>query len=272
MTDKGSGVIYILTNPSFPDYVKIGYATDLDTRLQQLNSSECTPFAFRAYATYEVPVSLSDKKLHSLIDKLNPDLRSIDHYNGHTRIREFYAMSPQDAYSILEAIAGMHGFESRLKLIKPSEGEVEEMQVAEEIAKDRRSRFSFDECEIPYGSTLDFWYTSTKPSDIRCTVLDDHHVEYEGDVYTLSGLAGMLLDRESVRGTSYFKYNGEWLNTIRERIENARGLMSGNRVETTWPPTSNEAEVGRTVLNHADLRWRRRESQAFHPSSHTVSV
>ena len=89
---------------------------------QQLNSSECTPFAFRAYATYEVPVSLSDKKLHSLIDKLNPDLRSIDHYNGHTRIREFYAMSPQDAYSILEAIAGMHGFESRLKLIKPSEG------------------------------------------------------------------------------------------------------------------------------------------------------
>ena len=35
MTDKGSGVIYILTNPSFPDYVKIGYATDLDTRLQQ---------------------------------------------------------------------------------------------------------------------------------------------------------------------------------------------------------------------------------------------
>ena len=146
------------------------------------------------------------------------------------------------------------------------------MQVAEEIAKDRRSRFSFDECEIPYGSTLDFWYTSTKPSDIRCTVLDDHHVEYEGDVYTLSGLAGMLLDRESVRGTSYFKYNGEWLNTIRERVENARGLTSGNRVETTWPSTSNEAEVGRTVLNHADFRWKRRVSRAFHPSSHTVSV
>lgn len=27
---KNKGVIYILTNPSFPDYVKIGYATDIE--------------------------------------------------------------------------------------------------------------------------------------------------------------------------------------------------------------------------------------------------
>ena len=44
------GVIYILTNPSFPDYVKIGYADDIDKRLKQLNRSECIPFAFRVYA------------------------------------------------------------------------------------------------------------------------------------------------------------------------------------------------------------------------------
>ena len=36
-----AGVIYILTNPSFPEYVKIGYADDIDKRLQQLNRSEC---------------------------------------------------------------------------------------------------------------------------------------------------------------------------------------------------------------------------------------
>lgn len=40
------GVIYILTNPSFPDYVKIGYADDIDKRLKQLNRSECIPFAW----------------------------------------------------------------------------------------------------------------------------------------------------------------------------------------------------------------------------------
>lgn len=67
---KTCGVIYILTNPSFPDYVKIGYADDMERRLRELNRSECIPFAFRVYATYEVETRLSDLKLHNMIDKL----------------------------------------------------------------------------------------------------------------------------------------------------------------------------------------------------------
>ena len=63
------GVIYILTNPSFPQYVKIGYADDVQKRLQQLNRSECTPFAFRIYATYEVDARLDDLKLHMQFSK-----------------------------------------------------------------------------------------------------------------------------------------------------------------------------------------------------------
>ena len=72
------GVIYILTNPSFPQYVKIGYATDVKQRLDELNRSSAVPFAFRIYATYEVDSALSDKKLHSILDKLNPELRSTE--------------------------------------------------------------------------------------------------------------------------------------------------------------------------------------------------
>ena len=64
------GVIYILTNPSFPDFIKIGYASDLEKRLSQLNRSETIPFAFRAYAIYEVSSTLTDKQLHKLIDTL----------------------------------------------------------------------------------------------------------------------------------------------------------------------------------------------------------
>lgn len=55
-----AGVIYILTNPSFPEYVKIGYADDIDKRLQQLNRSECIPFVFRDHPTHEVDFPLSD--------------------------------------------------------------------------------------------------------------------------------------------------------------------------------------------------------------------
>ena len=79
------GVIYILTNPSFPDYVKIGYAKDLEKRMKQLNRSETIPFAFRAYAVYEVESNLTDLVLHDLIDKLNPDLRSIENFDGKER-------------------------------------------------------------------------------------------------------------------------------------------------------------------------------------------
>ena len=71
----------------------------MEERVKQLNSSECTPFAFRVYATYEVNSRLLDKKIHSIIDKLNPQLRSVDEYNGQKRVREFYAMSAEDAYS-----------------------------------------------------------------------------------------------------------------------------------------------------------------------------
>lgn len=42
---KRKGVIYILTNPTFPQYVKIGYAQDLEKRLKQLNRSETIPYA-----------------------------------------------------------------------------------------------------------------------------------------------------------------------------------------------------------------------------------
>lgn len=81
------GCIYVLTNPSFPQYVKIGYTDNIEKRLEQLNRSECIPFAFRLYAYYKVPTRLTDVKLHNMIDKLNPNLRAIDDFNGKKRVR-----------------------------------------------------------------------------------------------------------------------------------------------------------------------------------------
>lgn len=113
--------------------MKIGYADDLDARLKQLNNTECTPFAFRVYATYEVDQRLTDIKLHGLVDKLNPSLRSIDTVDGKKRVREFYAMSPEDAYEILEAIAEISSTSSKLKKNVPSKAEQNAEKTAEEI-------------------------------------------------------------------------------------------------------------------------------------------
>ena len=123
--DKKHGVIYILTNPSFPEYVKIGYADDIDRRLSELNRTECTPFAFRVYATYAVQTRLTDLKIHQMIDRINPTLRSIDNVNGKKRIREFYAMSAEDAYLMFEAMAEIHGTTKLLKKVRPDKTQEE---------------------------------------------------------------------------------------------------------------------------------------------------
>ncbi len=203
------GYIYILTNPSFPDYVKIGYADDVERRLKQLNRSECTPFAFRVFATYQVNSRLSDKKIHEIIDKLNPDLRSIETVENKKRVREFYAMTPEDAYDLFKAIAEMHGYEKRLTLITPDKKEKEDEIVAEEIqasSTKKGKNFSFEKCKIPVGSEL--VYTNDKK--IKCFVVDDRRVEYNGQVMYLTGLAKMLLNKTvGICGPLFFEYNGK---------------------------------------------------------------
>ena len=149
MQDK-NGVIYILTNPSFPEYVKIGYADDLKKRLTQLNRSECIPFAIRVYATYEVQSRLSDLQIHNIIDRLNPSLRAIENFEGKKRVREFYAMTAEDAFQLLKAIAEINGCTSNLKKITPNKSEKQAEEVAEEISTEmleRKQNFSFKNAE-----------------------------------------------------------------------------------------------------------------------------
>lgn len=212
------GVIYILTNPSFPEYVKIGYADNIQRRLKQLNQSECIPFAFRVYATYEVSSRLSDLKLHSIIDRLNPNLRSIDSFNGKQRVREFYAMSPEDAFSILEAIAEINDCTDRLKIAPKTLEELEAEETAQEIdteSTERMTNFSFSKCRIPAGETVVY----CDDSEVVATVIDDKHVKYNGEIYSLTALAKKLTGiTYSIAGPKYFKYKGEWLNDIRHRL------------------------------------------------------
>lgn len=218
------GYIYILTNPSFPQFVKIGYATDVEQRLDELNRSSAVPFAFRVYATYEVDSVLSDKKLHSILDKLNPTLRSMEEIDGRKRIREFYAMTPEDAFSILEAIAEINGYKHRLKKWRATAAEQKDAAMAQEINEAHQERlapFTFTVCNIVVGEEIEFWRSASEPSGITCTVADDKHVEYDGQRWSLTALAKHLLgENRALAGPRYFKYKGEWLNDIRHRCGN----------------------------------------------------
>ena len=149
-----SGIIYVLTNPSFPDYVKIGYADNLEKRLRQLNKSECLPFAFRAYCIYEVDGRLKDKDVHNLIDKLNPGLRAVETFDGKPRIREFYNISPEDAYEILYNIAAISGTTNKLRKLSPEGHEILDEKIAIENNKNfKKSEYTESE-HIKHGSEL----------------------------------------------------------------------------------------------------------------------
>ena len=204
---KNHGYIYILTNPSFENYIKIGYATNIEKRLEELNRSECIPFAFRVYATYEIETTLSDKKVHGIIDQLNPHLRSIETFNGKKRVREFYAMTPEEAFSLLHAMAEIHNCTDKLKLVQPTAAEKKDEAVAEEIEKTTRGEFfSFKKCHIPKGAVLEY----VKDSSITCTVVDDRKIEYHGEIMYMTTLAKMLTGKKTgIAGPIFFKYKGK---------------------------------------------------------------
>ena len=211
MTKKG--VIYILTNPSFPEYVKIGYADNIEKRLKNLNRSECIPFAFRLFAYYDVNTRLSDLKIHEMIDKLNPNLRSIEEVEGKKRVREFYAMDAEEAYSLLESIATINGLKDNLHRVAPSPKEIEELNTAKMV---RLDAFKFSMCGLKEGDELEYIYDK----NIKCYVKNDKKVTYNGEEYSLSALAQVLTGKPyNLPGTHFFMYNGVILRDLREQLE-----------------------------------------------------
>lgn len=220
MKEEG-GYIYILTNPSFPQYVKIGYADDVNERLKQLNRSECIPFAFRLYAYYKVTVRLTDIKLHTMIDKLNPNLRAIEDFNGKKRVREFYAIKAHDAYSILETIAEINDLKENLVLVEPTLEEIKKDEEAEEIRirkspeKLPKMNWMMEQGLIKKGEKI---CLINRPDDIA-TIIDDSYVEYNGEKMKILAFAKKITGWNTVNIYTVIKIAGQ-KETLQELREN----------------------------------------------------
>ena len=162
---------------------------------------------------------LSDKDLHAIIDTLNPNLRTIENFDGKKRVKEFYAMSADDAYHILECIAKISGTTDRLKRMKPEGHEIDDEKTAMEIQEaSRRGPFRFSMCGIQVGDEVVFVDDENK----KAIVVDDRHVRFGKVITSLSALAQDLLGyNHPVQGTIYFKYKGKVLDDIRKERESA---------------------------------------------------
>lgn len=106
-----------------------------------------------------------------MIDKLNPNLRSIEEFDGKTRKREFYNMSVADAYSILETIAQINGLESNLHKVTPTDKEIADEEIAEENRDLSLNRHHFKDIEFT-SSLTGHKYKSTTNEKGTLSIID----------------------------------------------------------------------------------------------------
>ena len=86
-----SKIVYILTNQSMPDTIKIGITDNLERRMRELDNTS-TPLPFECYYAVEVQdAKVIEKKIHEGLD--NSRIR---------QSREFFNPSPEQAKALLE--------------------------------------------------------------------------------------------------------------------------------------------------------------------------
>src|SRR6056300_658395 len=152
-------IVYILTNQSMPDTIKIGITDNLERRIKELDNTS-TPLPFECYYAVEVEnASAIERKIHDGLD----DKRVRQN-------REFFNVSPEQAKSLLQIAELMGG-----KDITPKEDIVETQQDKQALdnAKKKKSRVDyFGILSLQTGTVLTF----LKDSSITCEVANERQV------------------------------------------------------------------------------------------------
>lgn len=204
MPNENKGVIYVLSNRSMQGYFKIGKCAQnkLRERMRNLYSSG-VPLPFECeYAKIVDDYERVEKALHRAF--------SVDRYNDN---REFFKTTPERIVAILDLLDGeeiTHTVRQRIE-----ENTTNADRVAQ--ARTRRSNLNFQEMGIPVGGIITFLSPDDTNYNIQVKVADSRHVEYDGQIVSLTSLTKQLLHIEGpLRPTGYWAYNGRSLLEIYE--------------------------------------------------------
>ena len=193
------GIIYILTNPSMPNLVKIGMTTrsEIEIRMSELYTTG-VPVPFDcSYAGLVDNVKKIEKAFHKAFGpyRINPN-------------REFFEIEDDQAISLLEIICSEN--------VTPQVQS--ELEKVDEISKDagkrlfnnRRQRFNFQEMGIEIGEILNSNY-----NDESCLVLDHRNVKFRDEKMSLSKATRMKLDNSYIVAPGgYWIFKGRKLREI----------------------------------------------------------
>ena len=194
------GIVYILSNPAFDNYVKIGRTIDIEQRMKQLDNTS-VPLPFRCVFAVEVD---DDVAVERLVHQAFADVRV-------RTTREFFEIDAQRVIAALKLTKG------RDVTPKKDIAEDEESIVALERAITKRKSYSFSDAHVNVGDVLSY----TKDESITAIVVADKKIEFEDQVISLSKAALILLHREGynwkqANGWAYWMKDGE---TLSERVE-----------------------------------------------------
>ena len=196
-------IVYILTNESMPETIKIGITDNLERRLKELDNTS-TPLPFECFYAVEVEdASAIERKMHQGLD----DKRVRQN-------REFFNATPEQAKSLLQMVELMGG-----KDVTPREviAETEQDKQALSNAKKRSGRFDyFGVLGITVGTTLTF----SKDNTITCEVIDDKQVKFRDQNTSLSASALIVINEmgyewNKINGAAYWCYKGKTLVDLR---------------------------------------------------------
>ena len=194
------GIVYVLSNPAFDNYVKVGRTIDLEQRLKQLDNTS-VPLPFRCVFAVHVDDEVAVERL---VHQAFADVRV-------RTTREFFEI---DAQRVIAALKLTNGVDVTPKA---DIAEDEESIAALERTVAKRKTYSFSDAQVNVGDIL----TYSKDDTITSVVVADKKIDFEGEIMSVSKAALTLLHREGYKwkqanGWAYWMKDGE---TLGERVD-----------------------------------------------------
>ncbi|MFW7268636.1 GIY-YIG nuclease family protein [Gluconacetobacter sp. Hr-1-5] len=205
------GIVYVLSNPAMPGILKIGKTSaDVSIRMKSLYSTG-VPVPFECIHAKRI------KDYHKVEAKIH--IAFGDHRINDNR--EFFRVGSERVIAVLDLLDGED--------VTPSdEATIETVsdQVALNKERKRRSRFRFDIVDIKPGSVL-HW---ARDPNITCVVKDNSHVEFEGQIVSLTDAALKVGPRFGMKSTSlsgptYWKFGDKTLDELRIDVESGENAQ-----------------------------------------------
>ena len=211
--DSEIGVVYILANPAMPDFVKIGFTSNLADRMRSLDQSSSVPFGFEClHASLVSNPRTWERVLHEVFASSRVNVK-----------REFFESDILPKASMILRAAQKKDVTNEA----PTVASTEESPSESVRNRNRRERFNFAALGIPVGEILTFTSLDEDGNEIHCLVSQQipPRVIYGDSEMTLAELTGKVAGASrSMSGLVYWQFadaehGSETLMVRRNRIE-----------------------------------------------------